>query len=153
MDRYADSRYTGSKKYIENEPHDFTELQEIIGILRKKCPWDSTQTLESLKPCLAGETEEVLAAVDARDSANLCEELGDVLLHVLLMSEIAEESGSFTFEDVVQTLSDKMIRRHPFVFGDREIHSMEEGKALWKEIKAREKQHAGNPGSASPKGD
>lgn len=133
------------KEYIEKNPHDFSELQEIITILRSEngCKWDRAQTLESLKKCLVDETEEVLQAIDNNDKDNLCEELGDVLLQVLMQSEIAKEMGWFTFEDVVQMLSEKMIRRHPHVFGDVVVNTPEESLALWKQVKAQEKKAKG----------
>ncbi|MBE5963261.1 MAG: MazG family protein [Lachnospiraceae bacterium] len=120
------------------------ELQEIIHILRSPegCPWDREQTLDSLKKCLTDETEEVLEAIDKKDHKNLCEELGDVLLQVLLQSEIAREEGWFSFEDVVQVLSDKMIRRHPHVFGDMDmLESADDTLDIWKQIKEQEKRN------------
>ncbi|MBQ9887471.1 MAG: MazG family protein [Lachnospiraceae bacterium] len=122
-------------------PHDFEELKEIITILRSDngCRWDRAQTLESLKKCLVNETQEVLEAIDNDDHENLCEELGDVLLQVLMQSEIAKENGWFTFDDVVQMLSEKMIRRHPHVFGDAVANTPEESLALWRKIKEQEK--------------
>ena len=129
------------KEYIEDMPHDFEELKEIITILRSDngCRWDRAQTLESLKKCLVNETQEVLEAIDNDDHENLCEELGDVLLQVLMQSEIAKENGWFTFDDVVQMLSEKMIRRHPHVFGDAVANTPEESLALWRKIKEQEK--------------
>ncbi|MCM1189303.1 MAG: nucleotide pyrophosphohydrolase [bacterium] len=131
------------KTYAEKAPHTMEELLEIIKILRSPqgCSWDREQTHESLKKCLTDETEEVLQAIDRRDDENLCEELGDLLLQVLLHCEIAGERGAFTFSDVVQTLSEKMIRRHPHVFGDiKSPESPEEALALWKEVKRVEKE-------------
>ena len=129
------------KEYVEQEVHDFEELREIITILRSEngCKWDKAQTHESLKVCLTDECEEVLQAIDKKDDENLCEELGDVLLQVLLHSEIAKERGAFTLDDVIQTLSEKMIRRHPHVFGDVIVNTPEESLALWKQIKVKEK--------------
>ncbi len=130
------------KAYTEKAPHDFAELREIIAILRdpeEGCSWDSAQSLDSLKSCLSNETDEVLEAIDRKDMENLCEELGDLLLQVLLQSRIAEENGFFSFDDVVQVLSEKMIRRHPYVFTDLKVHSEEERLDLWKKIKEREK--------------
>lgn len=129
------------KEYREKTPHDFNELLEIIRILRSPagCRWDRAQTHETLKACLTNETNEVLDAIDRNDHENLCEELGDVLLQVLLNSQIAEEEGWFTFDDVVQMLSEKMIRRHPHVFGDAVVNTPEESLKLWQEVKAKEK--------------
>lgn len=130
------------KEYIEKESHDFEELREIIEILRGEngCKWDKAQTHESLKTCLIDECKEVLQAIDNKDDDNLCEELGDVLLQVLLHSEIARQRGAFTLDDVIQTLSEKMIRRHPNVFGDVVVDSPEESLALWNQIKLKEKE-------------
>ena len=121
--------------------HTFDDLIGIIAELRSDhgCPWDKEQTFESLKKCLADETQEVLEAVDNKDMENLCEELGDVLLQVVLYSQIAKEAGAFTIDDVIDGISEKMVRRHPHVFGDIEVNSPEEALALWKEIKLQEK--------------
>lgn len=129
------------KEYIEKAPHDFEELKEIITILRSEngCKWDRAQTLESLKPCLIDEANEVLEAIDKDDHENLCEELGDVLLQVLMQSEIAKEQGWFTLDDVIQMLSEKMIRRHPHVFGDEVVNTPEESLELWRKVKEKEK--------------
>ncbi|MCM1056382.1 MAG: nucleotide pyrophosphohydrolase [Firmicutes bacterium] len=134
--------YNG-KTYIEKQPHTMEELLEIVAILRSPegCSWDSAQTHESLRECLEEETGEVIRAVEKKDDENLCEELGDVLLQVLLHCEIARERGAFCFADVVQGLSDKLIRRHPHVFGDvKRPDSPEEALALWKEVKRMEKE-------------
>lgn len=121
--------------------YTFDDLVNIIGELRSEhgCPWDREQTYESLKKCLADEAEEVYDAVDRHDMENLCEELGDILLQVMLNSQIAKEEGAFTIDDVIDGLCKKMIRRHPHVFGDAKVNSTEEGLALWNEIKAQEK--------------
>lgn len=121
--------------------HTFDDLIDIIAELRSDhgCPWDKEQTFESLKKCLADEAQEVFEAVDNKDMENLCEELGDVLLQVVLYSQIAKEAGAFTIDDVIDGISEKMVRRHPHVFGDIEVNSPEEALALWKEIKLQEK--------------
>lgn len=121
--------------------YSFEELRGIVEKLRSKegCPWDREQTFESLKKCLADETEEVFQAVDHGDMENLCEELGDVLLQVVLNSQIASEQGSFTLDDVIDGVCRKMVRRHPHVFGGVKINSVEEGNALWNQIKMQEK--------------
>ncbi len=133
--------YNG-KVYEEKKKHDINELLEIVAILRSPngCAWDREQTHESMKKCLIDETGEVIAAIDNKDDNNLCEELGDVLLQVLLHSEIADERDAFDFSDVVQMLSEKLIRRHPHVFGDvKRPETPEESLALWKSIKEIEK--------------
>ena len=121
--------------------YTFNDLVDIIAELRSDhgCPWDREQTYESLKKCLADETQEVYDAVDNHDMENLCEELGDVLLQVMLNSQIAKEEGAFTIDDVISGLCKKLIRRHPNVFGDAKVSSTEEGLALWNAIKEQEK--------------
>ena len=121
--------------------YTFDELVGIIAKLRSPegCPWDREQTFESLKKCLSDETQEVFQAIDNDDMENLCEELGDVLLQVILNSRIAEEEGRFTIDDVIDGLCRKMVRRHPHVFGDVKVNSVEEGTALWNQIKMQEK--------------
>ncbi len=134
--------YNG-KKYVEGEKHDLADLIEIVIILRNKeygCKWDKVQTHESLKKCLVDETNEVLEAIDNKDTINLCEELGDLLLQVVFHASISSDDDEFTFDDVVQTVSDKMIRRHPHIFGDADVPSTkEESRERWLEIKRQEK--------------
>ena len=135
-------REINGKVYEEKKPHDMAELLEIVSILRSPdgCPWDRAQTHETMKKCLLDETEEAIAAIDKKDDENLCEELGDVLLQVLLNCEIAAERDAFCFSDVVQMLSEKLIRRHPHVFGDIERpKTPEESLKLWKSVKQTEK--------------
>jgi MazG family protein len=97
-------------------------LHEIMTRLRDPqtgCPWDRVQTLETLKPCVLEETYELLAAMDKSDDRdNHIEELGDVLLQVMFQSVMAEQEGSFTFDDVANAIADKLVHRHPHVFGD-----------------------------------
>lgn len=121
--------------------YSFQDLTDIIAKLRSEegCPWDRAQTYESLKKCLADEAQEVYQAVDNQDMENLCEELGDVLLQVMLNSQIAAEQGAFTIDDVIDGLCRKLVRRHPHVFGGVKVNSVEEGLALWNAIKAQEK--------------
>ena len=135
-------KYNG-KEYIESEKHDINELIEIVHILRSPdgCEWDRAQDFNSMKKCLKDETEEVLSAIDNKDYANLQEELGDVLLQVIMNSEIAKEQGLFDINDVVQTLCEKLIRRHPHVFGDvKKPTTPEESLAIWKSVKQIEKE-------------
>ena len=121
--------------------YTFDDLVRVIAELRSDhgCPWDRAQTYESLKQCLADEAQEVFDAVDHKDMENLCEELGDVLLQVVLNSQIDAEEGAFSSDDVVDGVWQKMIRRHPHVFGGAKVESEEEGLALWNAIKAQEK--------------
>ena len=104
------------------------------------CPWDRKQTHETLKKYLLEETQEALDAIDNRDDENLCEELGDVMLQIVLHAQIGDEDGTFDIGDVLRGISEKMIRRHPWVFGDMEIDSAEEGSRLWEQIKKKEKE-------------
>ncbi len=116
---------------------EFEKLIEIMTTLRGEngCDWDKAQTHESLKPYLIEEAYEVLKAIDNKDDEELKEELGDVLLQVIFHSQIATERGAFSISDVIKALSDKLIRRHPHVFGEAKGYSY----ARWEEIKAKEK--------------
>lgn len=122
--------------------YGFNDLIHITEELRSEhgCPWDKEQTHESLKPCLMEECGEVLDAIDNQDMKNLCEELGDVLLNLVLQARIAEEEGAFTIADVVDGVCRKMIRRHPHVFGDAKAVTPEQSYQLWQEIKRKEKE-------------
>lgn len=136
-------RKHNGKVYIEKEKHDVEELIEIVKVLRSPdgCEWDRAQNFESMKECLKNETEEVLSAIDKCDYENLKEELGDVLLQVVMNGEIASEAGLFDFNDVIQVLCEKLIRRHPHVFGDVEKPTTpEESLQLWRAVKQKEKE-------------
>jgi tetrapyrrole methylase family protein / MazG family protein len=120
---------------------NFSKLREIIAVLRgpNGCPWDKEQTHESLKKYLIEETFEVIEAIDSGDIDHLIEELGDVLLQVVLHAQIGEDEGYFAIEDVIEVLSEKMIRRHPHVFGDKKAQDSKEVLRNWQEIKKKEK--------------
>ncbi len=122
--------------------YTFEDLQRIVRELYAPggCPWDRAQTYETLRRYIRSETEEVIAAVDHQDMENLCEELGDVLYEVLLYCAIGEERGDFTFAAVVDGVAQKMVRRHPNVFGDAKTLTPEDGMRLWEEVKLWEKQ-------------
>lgn len=140
-------RKHNGKVYIEKERHDIGELIEIVNILRSPsgCEWDRAQDFNSMKECLKNESQEVLDAIDNKDYKNLCEELGDVLLQVVMNAEIASEMGLFDFNDVVQVVSEKLIRRHPHVFGDeKRPETPEESLALWRKVKKLEKDQKEN---------
>lgn len=125
------------------EKYTYEQLVEIIAELRSDhgCPWDRAQTHESMIKCLYDECDETVEAIKNKDDENLCEELGDVLLQVLLHAQIASEEGRFDISDVVDGLAKKMIRRHPHVFGDApQAQTEEEGLARWKAIKEQEKE-------------
>ena len=130
-------------KHNEKEKYTFEQLVGIIAELRSDhgCPWDRAQTHESMIKCLRDECEEVVEAIENKDDENLCEELGDVLLQVLLHAQIATEEKRFDINDVIDGLSKKMIRRHPHVFGGApQASTPEEGLANWKAIKEKEKE-------------
>ena len=135
----------------------FDEFKEIIDRLRGEggCPWDREQTYESLKPCLVDEMTEILAAIDIlKDTGNgdnLCEELGDLLMNVVMLARIAEEEGRFTMVDVVEGISRKMIRRHPHVFGTARVENSSQVLANWEEIKKKEKNGSDPDGRAREK--
>lgn len=130
------------KIFVEGNSHDIGELIEVVEILRSEngCEWDRAQTHQTLKRCLRDESQEVIDAIDNKDDENLCEELGDLLLQVLMNAQVAKERGAFDFSKVVQGLTDKLIRRHPHVFGDEDRPSTpEESLKLWKKVKEIEK--------------
>ena len=125
-------------------------LHEIMTRLRDPqtgCPWDRVQTLETLKPCVLEETYELLAAMDKpEDKANHIEELGDVLLQVMFQCVMAEQKGDFTFDDVANAISDKLVHRHPHVFGDVKADDPATVLKNWEQIKQlehkKEKRHS-----------
>ena len=124
-----------------DKAYTFKDLTDITAKLRSEngCTWDRAQTHESLIPCLMEESGEVRDAIVNKDDGNLFEEPGEPPFQVMIHSQIAAERGAFTVDDVVQGICEKMVRRHPHVFGDRKVNSPEEALALWQEIKKREK--------------
>ncbi|WP_155594070.1 nucleoside triphosphate pyrophosphohydrolase [Lysinibacillus cavernae] len=133
--------YVPPVKLQEEALRDWTTFRKIIATLRgpNGCPWDQKQTHESLKKYLLEEAHEYLAAVDAEDDFAMIEELGDVLLQIFLHAQIGEDQGYFTLEDVLASISEKMIRRHPHVFGDVSVEDADGVVANWEAIKAEEK--------------
>ena len=120
---------------------NFKKLIDIVAQLRGEggCPWDRKQTIESLIPKLVEEAEEVRLAAEKGDKANLEEELGDVLLNILMIAEIAQETGDFTLDSLMEKLADKVVSRHTWVFGDEKAATAEEALALWTKNKEKEK--------------
>ncbi|MBX9973485.1 nucleoside triphosphate pyrophosphohydrolase [Cytobacillus firmus] len=120
---------------------DFSKLRSIISELRgpNGCPWDKKQTHESLKKYLIEEAYELIEAIDNEDSEHMTEELGDVLLQVMLHAQIGEDEGYFSIDDVIEGLSEKMVRRHPHVFGDVQAEDEEDVLKNWQSIKQEEK--------------
>lgn len=131
------------------EPSYFQKLVELVDILRGPhgCPWDKEQTRESLKSMLVEEAYEVLEALDGDDADELCEELGDLLFQVLFHSRIAKENGEFDMDDVCRRLYEKMVRRHPHIFGEESYQDARELLRNWEDIKAAEKAAAGRKSS------
>lgn len=119
------------------------DLIETVNILRSEngCDWDKAQTHSSIRSNMLEEAYEAVDAIDDDDMKHLREELGDVLLQVLLHSQIAKEEGHFTIEDVAQELNEKLIRRHPHVFGDVNVNSVDDILQNWDNIKQQEKTH------------
>lgn len=116
----------------------FERLHEIVAELREKCPWDRVQTKESLRHLTIEETYELADAVLKNDYDEIKVELGDLLLHVLFYTRLAEEKEKFTLEDVITSLSEKLIRRHPHIYGPEAVDSPEEVAVNWELIKAKE---------------
>lgn len=121
------------------EPTDnFSDLVEIVKILRKECPWDRKQTHESIKDNLIEEAYEAVEAIDTEDFDELEKELGDVLLHVVFHSNMADEASRFSIDDVIYSIQEKLIRRHPHVFGDEVAENDEQVAENWESIKLDE---------------
>ncbi|MEA3493294.1 MAG: nucleoside triphosphate pyrophosphohydrolase [Candidatus Margulisiibacteriota bacterium] len=118
--------------------NQFEEFIAIVKTLRKKCPWDREQTLESLKPYLVEEVYEALSAIDDKDHKRLNEEIGDMLLHVVMLSVFLSEKSRYSMQDVIRSISDKMVRRHPHVFGEGKAKTKEEVWGKWEKIKRDE---------------
>jgi MazG family protein len=121
----------------------FRDFAAVIKRLRTPgtgCPWDLEQTHQTLKPYLVEETHEVLAAIDGGDDHAFCEELGDLLLQVVLHAQVAEDRGAFSIADVVHAITEKMIRRRPHVFGSAQVKDAADVVNLWEQIKAAEKE-------------
>lgn len=120
----------------------FRELIALLERLRGPdgCPWDKEQTHESLKRYLLEESYEVLEAIDQQATAKLPEELGDVLLQIVFHAQIASEAGEFTIDDVLESLRDKLVRRHPHVFGDTKVKDAREVETNWEKLKRGERE-------------
>lgn len=117
---------------------NFEDLVKIIKILRKECPWDRKQTHQSIKDNLIEEAYEAVEAIDTRDFEDLKKELGDVLLHVVFHSNMAAENNHFSIEDVIYSIQEKLIRRHPHVFSDEIVDDEAQVAENWENIKLKE---------------
>ena len=131
-------------------PHDHGQIQALLAIMARLrdpqggCPWDVEQDFASIAPYTIEEAYEVADAIDRADLHALKDELGDLLLQVVFHAQMAREQGAFAFADVVAAISDKMIRRHPHVFGDAEVADAEAQTVAWEEQKRRERASAGH---------
>lgn len=125
----------------KDKKYNFTDLGKIMDKLLgdEGCPWDKEQTHESLKPFLIEESYEVLEAIDEKDPEHIKEELGDVLLQIFFHGKLAEKAGSFTMEEITDTISRKLIRRHPHIFSDTKVEDSDEVSRNWDEIKVQER--------------
>ncbi len=114
---------------------EFTNLIDIMKRLRKECPWDRKQTPQTLRQYILEEAYETVEAIDEKNWMELKKELGDLLLQIVFQAEIGEERERFTLEEVVKNINDKLVRRHPHVFGDVKVKDAEEVKDNWEQIK------------------
>ena len=123
------------------DSYNIHDLVQIVALLRSPdgCPWDQEQTHESIRRNMLEEAYEAVEAIDEKNPDHLKEELGDLLLQVVMHARIAEEEGYFTMDDVIQGIIDKMVRRHPHVFGDAVVSGSGEVLTKWDEIKKQEK--------------
>lgn len=122
----------------DNEEDALRRLVEIVRILRKECPWDKVQTHQSLTKCMVEEAYEAVEAIQNDDTANLREELGDVLLQVIFHSTLSEEEGTFNLTDVINEECEKMIRRHPHIFLEENAKTIDKALEKWENMKSRE---------------
>jgi len=116
----------------------FTDFVMLVKRLRKECPWDREQTNDSIKAATIEEAYEVVEAIDHKNFEELKKELGDLLLHIVFHTVMAEENGHFNIDEVIQCISEKLIRRHPHVFGETSVNGSEEVKKNWEKIKLSE---------------
>jgi XTP/dITP diphosphohydrolase/tetrapyrrole methylase family protein/MazG family protein len=123
------------------------ELRQTIARLRGPggCPWDQEQTHQSLARCLIDECSELLDTIDRLDLPHMREELGDVLIQVIFHAQLAEEAGHFDLEEVAREVNEKLVRRHPHVFGEGKLETSEQVLTQWEKIKAGEKRAKGDP--------
>lgn len=141
------SLYVPPAPVMEARYKQFSTLRTIIARLRGPggCPWDIEQTHQSLKKYLIEETYELLEAIEEEDIDHMIEELGDVLLQIMLHAQIGEDEGMFSINEVIETVAEKMVRRHPHVFGDVRVENSEDVKANWETIKNQEKGNQEKP--------
>lgn len=116
----------------------FSRLVGIMDELREQCPWDRKQTIQSLRQMTIEETYELADAITESDWAGLKEELGDLLLHIVFYARIGREQGQFTLEEMIHGICDKLVARHPHIYGDVKVSNDEEVKANWEKLKLKE---------------
>lgn len=117
---------------------DITRLINIMNELREKCPWDKKQTIHTLRQQTIEETFELADAITDKDWGGIKEELGDLLLHIIFYSKIAEEQNQFSLEEVINTICEKLVKRHPHIYGNVTVKDEEEVKKNWEQIKLSE---------------
>ncbi|MEN8134770.1 MAG: nucleoside triphosphate pyrophosphohydrolase [Thermodesulfobacteriota bacterium] len=135
---------------MRENSNKFNQLIKIITKLRQPggCPWDQKQTVESFRPYLQEEMHELFEALDLEDQNHIKEELGDLLFQVIFLCNLYEEQGIFTIAEVLETISAKMVRRHPHVFGDTKFSSEKEMRRNWNKVKAQEKKEQNREGKS-----
>ena len=116
----------------------FLKLVSVMDELREKCPWDQKQTIETLRPLTIEETYELTDAITDKDWKGISEELGDLLLHIVFYAKIGAEQQQFTLTEVLEGITEKLIRRHPHIYGDVLVNNDEEVKKNWEQIKMKE---------------
>jgi len=133
---HLDLRY--KNKFMQETADRFLKLVTIMDELREKCPWDKKQTIHSLRPMTIEELYELTDAITSNDWQGIKEELGDVLLHILFYSKIGSEEKKFELKDVIEGISQKLIIRHPHIYGDVKVKNEEDVKKNWEKIKLKE---------------
>ncbi len=126
------------KKGMEEKLKAFKRLLIIMDELREQCPWDKKQTIESLRHLTIEETYELADAILDKDMPNIKKELGDILLHIVFYARIASETNEFTIADVINSLCDKLVHRHPHIYGDVKVQNEEDVKQNWEKLKLKE---------------
>ncbi|MCP5506223.1 MAG: MazG family protein [Chlamydiales bacterium] len=132
---------------------EFDELIDIADCLHgpNGCPWDKKQTFQSLRPHVLEEVHELLDAIDDDDAKGMAEELGDLLFQILFFAKLGEKSNRYTLKEIITTVAEKLVRRHPHVFGDAEAKTPDEVVHHWERVKKEEKKHRKSPLEGIPK--
>ncbi len=133
----SSNKYHIMKKDLLADESLLATIRSLRG--SQGCPWDQKQTSKSLKKYLREEVDELMQAIDNEDSDNICEEIGDITYILMMISEICRDNGLFTYTDCLSGINDKLIRRHPHVFGDANVKDEEQLRQQWETIKQQEK--------------